>query len=40
MLREEAVTSGPDMGLASDRESPDDQQEAEQPWAMPSHAGG
>ncbi|XP_026638338.1 protein scribble homolog isoform X2 [Microtus ochrogaster] len=40
MLREEAVTSGPDMGLTSDRESPDDQQEAEQPWAMPGHAGG
>ncbi|XP_051015731.1 protein scribble homolog isoform X2 [Acomys russatus] len=40
MLREEAVTAGPDMGLTSDRESPDDQQEAEQPWAMPSHAGG
>ncbi|XP_052016476.1 protein scribble homolog isoform X7 [Apodemus sylvaticus] len=39
MLREEAVTSGPGMGLASDRESPDDQQEAEQPWAVPSHAG-
>ncbi|XP_055482315.1 protein scribble homolog isoform X2 [Psammomys obesus] len=40
MLREEAVTSGPDMGLTSDRESPDDQQEAEQPWAVPGHAGG
>ncbi|XP_042121068.1 protein scribble homolog isoform X5 [Peromyscus maniculatus bairdii] len=39
MLREEAVTSGPDMGLASDRESPDDQQETEQPWAVPGHAG-
>lgn len=40
MLREEAVTSGPDLELTSDRESPDDQQEAEQPWAMPGHAGG
>lgn len=40
MLREEAVTSGPDTGLASDRESLDDEQEAEQPWAGPSHAGG
>lgn len=40
MLRDEAVTSGPDMGLTSDRESPDDQQEAEQPWAVPGHAGG
>uniref|UniRef100_A0A8C2MJ60 Protein scribble homolog n=1 Tax=Cricetulus griseus TaxID=10029 RepID=A0A8C2MJ60_CRIGR len=40
MLREEAVTSGPDTGLTSDRESPDDQQEAEQPWAVPGHAGG
>lgn len=40
MLREEAVTSGPDVGLTSDRESPDDQQEAEQPWAVPGHAGG
>lgn len=39
MLREEAITSGPDLGLASDRESPDDLQEAEQPWAVPSHAG-
>ncbi|KAL1767594.1 scribble-like isoform X3 [Sigmodon hispidus] len=40
MLQEEAVTSGPDMGLGSDRESPDDQQETEQPWAVPGHAGG
>ncbi|XP_051045152.1 protein scribble homolog [Phodopus roborovskii] len=40
MLREEAVTSGPDMGLTLDRESPDDQAEAEQLWAGPGHAGG
>lgn len=41
MLREEAATTGPDLGLALNREALEEEhQEDEPPWACPGPAGG